>query len=399
MSIAGAMLPVLPDSWQKVQMRRVMQIENGADYKSVEVAEGGYPVYGSGGVFRRAGEFLYDGESVLFGRKGTIDRPIHVNERFWTVDTMYYTRLRDNVAGRFLYYYATTIPYWYYTTSTALPSMTQTDLAGHVMPLPPLAEQRAIAEYLDAATAKIDTLIAKQTEMIRLLEERKRAVPAESLGRIQVLAQRNGAITLCPAHDDWQSAPLRTMFDRKKDIGHSEEPMVSVFRERGVIFKDDAENLNKTAENRDIYQLIHPGWLLVNRMKAWQGSVGISDIRGITSGHYICFSPRHDVDDRYLNALLRSPAYVAAYGMLSRGVRPGQVEIDNDFLGSLPILLGPEPEQVAIARAIDDETAKIESLIAKTHEHIALAKERRSALITAAVTGQIDVRAATRGVA
>jgi len=268
------------------------------------------------------------------------------------------------------------------------------------VPLPPLGEQRAIAAYLDVATARIDMLIAKQREMIRLLDERKRAVPAGILGHIQVLAKRNGAVTLCAADDRWQSVPLRTMFDRKKDIGHPEEPMVSVFRERGVIFKGDAENLNKTAENRDIYQLVHPGWLLVNRMKAWQGSVGISGIRGITSGHYICFAPCHGADDRFLNALLRSPAYVAAYGMLSRGVRPGQIEIDNDLLGSLPVVLPPRTEQSAIASEIDDETAKIGALIAKTREHMALARERRNSLVTAAVTGQFDVHAAsTRGVA
>ena len=66
--------------------------------------------------------------------------------------------------------------------------------------------------------------------------------------------------------------------------------MLSVYRDLGVVTKDDRiDNFNKTAENRNIYQLVDDGWLIVNRMKAWQGSLGISSLRGIVSGHYICF--------------------------------------------------------------------------------------------------------------
>ena len=78
-----------------------------------------------------------------------------------------------------------------------------------------------------------------------------------------------------------------------QDVGHPDEQMLSVFRDYGVVTKDSRNNLNKTAENRNIYQLVSPGWLVTNRMKAWRGSVGISTLRGIVSGHYICFSPRH----------------------------------------------------------------------------------------------------------
>src|SRR3954462_2372494 len=100
------------------------------------------------------------------------------------------------------------------------------------------------------------------------------------------------------------------MYSREKRVGYPEEPMVSVYRDHGVIFKDSrSDNLNQTAENRNIYQLIEPGWLVCNRMKAWQGSVGVSKIRGIVSGHYICFRPRHTEDHRYLNWVFRSDTY------------------------------------------------------------------------------------------
>ncbi|MBI4941416.1 MAG: restriction endonuclease subunit S [Actinobacteria bacterium] len=157
--------------------------------------------------------------------------------------------------------------------------------------------------------------------------------------------------------------------------------MLSVFREHGVVAKDSRDNSNQTAENRSIYQLVHPGWLVTNRMKAWQGSVGISTLRGIVSGHYICFAPRHRESARYLNWLLRSSAYADGYALISRGVRIGQAEIDNDMFRVLPVLLPPHSEQEGIADFLDRETAQIDKLIAKQEQLIDTVRERRQAMV------------------
>lgn len=163
----------------------------------------------------------------------------------------------------------------------------------------------------------------------------------------------------------WRNEPLWAMFDRIKDVGHPGEEMLSVYREYGVIKKSSRDdNTNQTAENRDIYQLVDDGWFIVNRMKAWQGSVGISPWRGIVSGHYICFRPRHCEDSRFLNWLLRSDVYALEYARMSRGVRPGQIEIDNDELHGLRIALPPLDEQRRIADFLDAETARIDQLAA-----------------------------------
>jgi type I restriction enzyme S subunit len=191
---------------------------------------------------------------------------------------------------------------------------------------------------------------------------------------------------------EWTVSPLWAMFQRVKDVGHPEEPMLSVFREHGVVSKDSRENLNRTAEDRNIYQLIHPGWLAVNRMKAWQGSVGISSLRGIVSGHYICFAPTHDESPEFLNWLFRSTVYTGGYATLSRGVRPGQLEIDNDLYRQIPVLLPPLREQRAIAQFLDRETARIDALIAKQEQLIATLHERREAVVSEKLAGHPVVR-------
>ncbi|MFE9790880.1 restriction endonuclease subunit S [Streptomyces goshikiensis] len=182
------------------------------------------------------------------------------------------------------------------------------------------------------------------------------------------------------------------MYERIKDVDHPDEQMLSVFRSYGVVAKDSYQNINQTAENRSIYQLVHPGWLVTNRMKAWQGSVGISLLRGIVSGHYVCFAPRHEEDHGYLNWLFRSPPYIAGYGMISRGVRPGQAEIDNDQYRLLPVVVPPLAEQKAIAAYLDRETKKIDTLITEQQRLVEMLRERRDAIVETCIQGAESVQ-------
>lgn len=261
--------------------------------------------------------------------------------------------------------------------------------------LPTRTEQDVIVSFLDRETAEIDAFIADQEELIGLLTERRAATITHAVTKgldPSAPMKDSGVEWLGEVPSHWATRPLWSMFQRVKDVAHPEEPMLSVFREHGVVLKDQHENLNKTAENRNIYQLVGPGWLVANRMKAWQGSVGISSHRGIVSGHYICFAPRHDNSDEYLNYLFRSRPYAAGYTSLSRGVRIGQAEIDNDQYRLMPVLLPPVSEQRVIVAQVDHETAELDATIADAREAIALSKERRAALISAAVTGKIDVR-------
>jgi len=187
-----------------------------------------------------------------------------------------------------------------------------------------------------------------------------------------------------------KSVRLGTMFERKKVLGFVHEPMLSVYRERGVVLKDEALNPNRTAEDRSIYQLLEPGWLAVNRMKAWQGSLGISPLRGIISGHYICFRPRHAENDRYLHYLLRSPAYTSHFASISRGVRPGQIEIDNDELAATKVVLPPVEVQRRIADFLDDQVSRIDGICALRRRQRDLLESRRARSVGLKVAGVGD---------
>lgn len=162
--------------WQLCKLKYFATICNGKEYKDIVVHSGGYPVMGSGGEFARASKFIYDKESVLYGRKGTINKPLYVDFPFWSIDTMFYTIINDDVFPKYLWYASMMINFDYYTTSTAIPSMTQRDLGTEKIPAPPYREQKVIAANLDKKFSEIDSIIATKEQLIIELFEYKQSL-------------------------------------------------------------------------------------------------------------------------------------------------------------------------------------------------------------------------------
>ena len=171
--------------------------------------------------------------------------------------------------------------------------------------------------------------------------------------------------------------------------------MLSVYREFGVIERASRDdNANRVPDDLSKYQLVEIGDLVINKMKAWQGSLGVSDLRGITSPDYVVFRPVHSEEPRFLHSMLRMPQLTKVYLSISNGIRINQWRIEPDRFANVEVFLPPLDEQRAIVEHIAHQTAKIDAVRAATERTIALLKERRSALIAAAVTGQLDVGAA-----
>ena len=165
----------VPEHWEITLFKRKITINNGKDYKNFSDAEI-YPVIGSGGCFAYCSNYMYDGEALLLGRKGTIDKPLYVKGKFWAVDTMFYAIPHKDLHCKFSYYLALTFPFNLYSTSTSLPSLTQTDLGNIPVAFPSISEQQAIADYLDRRCSEIDELIALKQQKIEKLKEYKKSL-------------------------------------------------------------------------------------------------------------------------------------------------------------------------------------------------------------------------------
>lgn len=183
----------------------------------------------------------------------------------------------------------------------------------------------------------------------------------------------------------WAAAPLWTLYRRVARRGYESEDLLSVYRDHGVVprgFTDD--NWNRIPDDLTAYQLVKPGDLVLNKMKAWQGSLGVSQLRGIVSPAYFVFSPvRGNHDRRFLHHLLRSRPYVDSYGRMSGGIRVDQWDLDPWAFSRLVVPLPQPAEQRAIADFLDRETAKIDALIEKQNHLIDLLLERRSGALAA----------------
>ena len=152
--------------WKKTYLRDLIVIKNGKDHKKLK--NGQYPVYGSGGIMRYADSYLYDQESVLLPRKGTLNNIQFVTEPFWTVDTCYYTVVnRDKVLPYFLYCCLCKMDIQSLNTGSAVPSMTFEKYYSIEVPIPLLSTQHRIASIL----SRYDSLIENYQKQIKLLEE------------------------------------------------------------------------------------------------------------------------------------------------------------------------------------------------------------------------------------
>jgi type I restriction enzyme S subunit len=153
----------IPEDWEVKELGEVLKFGSGRDYKHLKSGE--IPVYGTGGLMTSVDEFLFNGESVGIGRKGTIDKPVYLNGKFWTVDTLFYTHSFTNTIPKFIYYQFLQIPWREYNEASGVPSLNKNNLERIKIPLPPLPEQKAIAEALsdtDAWIENLEQLIAKK---------------------------------------------------------------------------------------------------------------------------------------------------------------------------------------------------------------------------------------------
>jgi type I restriction enzyme S subunit len=195
-----------------------------------------------------------------------------------------------------------------------------------------------------------------------------------------------------PGH--WALKPLWTHFRRVKRTGFETEQLLSVYRDYGVITKASRDdNFNKPSDDLSVYQLVVPGDLAINKMKAWQGSVAISDHRGIVSPAYFVYEALHKADGRFLHYLMRSMRYITGYLSVSKGIRVNQWDLEPQLHSRMPLVVPPLPERTQIAAFLDRETAKIDELVAEQRRLMALLKEKRQAVISHAVTRGLNPHA------
>lgn len=235
----------IPDDWEVKKLGAVFDIGNGRDYKHLDT--GKIPVYGTGGLMTYVNEYLYDGETVCIGRKGTINMPQYHNGKIWTVDTLFYTYNFRKTDVKFLYYLTQRIDWNSYNTATGVPSLTSQNISNILVSFPPLHEQHRIA----SALTSIDNLISSLDKLI----EKKKNIKQ---GTMQQLL--TGKTRLKGFNEPWMEHTIDELFD----LGNGYTPSKSNpaywtngtipwfrmedIRTNGRILKDSIQHVTPEAE-------------------------------------------------------------------------------------------------------------------------------------------------------
>lgn len=394
-------LGMVPEHWEILPFKRGVSVNNGRDYKHVK-SEDGYPVIGSGGQFAYASDYLYDGEVILLGRKGTIDKPRYFSGKFWTVDTMFYAIPNQKCIAKYMYYQALTIPFSFYSTDTALPSMTQSDLGNHLMCFPPISEQRIIASYLDQKVGQIDALISEKEKMVEDLKAYRSSLITETVTKgldKEVEMKDSGVEWIGRIPSTWKSSKIGRIYS---DIGSGTTPDSN----NNLYYKEDGFNWLQTGDltdgyitetSRHISQLaidekhmrFYPvDSIVVAMYGATIGKVGFLKIETSTNQACCVLPPSENMDAMYMFYMMQASKEI----LISNSIGGGQPNISQSIIKEHIIPVPPLRIQKEIALYIQNKIGKIVSILSEQEHQLSDLKSYKSSLITEAVTGKIDLR-------
>ncbi|WP_412539997.1 restriction endonuclease subunit S [Longispora sp. K20-0274] len=257
-----------------------------------------------------------------------------------------------------------------------------TDLTKVSIPLPSVNEQREIADFLDEQTSWIDTLIDKQTQLIAILRERASAQLSSHFGAADQLRVTSVRRVLRPL--------VRPALP---GLG-----VITAYRDGAVTLRSARREGGYTfSESEAGYQEIRPGDLVFHALDGFAGACGVSDSHGMGSPVYHICEPVGDDDVEYLALLLRFLGTSGYLATQAPNVRQRSVDFRNwTTFAQVPLRIPSPAKQRSFVIYYKKQESQVRAVISKIERHIALAKERRAVLITAAVTGQIDVRTAGR---
>jgi len=282
------------------------------------------------------------------------------------------------------------------TYGTKMPRVNSVQVGNFALPIPSLTEQHTIANFLDRKTAEIDVLIAKKERLIELLQEKRAALISHAVTKgvepnVPMKGSGIPAIGQIPIH--WELNRNKLIFAEVNERSTTgTEELLTVSHLTGVTPRTEKEVNMFMAETMEGYKLCRQNDLVINTMWAWMGALGITKYDGIVSPSYNVYRLKADYVPEYLDFLYRTSNYVCEITRYSKGVWSSRLRLYPEAFFEIYTLTPPLSEQHKIAEYISQELQPLNNLVDKLQNSIEKLKEYRTALISAAVTGKIDVR-------
>jgi type I restriction enzyme S subunit len=366
-----------------------------------EAADGLYQGFSASGPDVWLEDFQFDCDGIVLSAVGArCGKTFKASGRWGAVANTHCFFLRS--AGvRDFWWYVTNREDWWEKGGTAQPFVKVADTLARKWAVPPPTEQTAIAAFLDRETAKIDALVAEQERLIALLKEKRQAVISHAVtkGLNPHAPMKDSGVPWLgevPAH--WEVLPVKAVATYNDEVlDEATEPdleidYIEISDVDEIAGVKAATHLTFAASPSRARRLIRSGDILVSTVRTYLRAIAPVPpaLDGAVASTGFCVIRARSADGAYLSYALRSEAFVAE--VIARSVGVSYPAINASDLVAIPIAMPPKVEQTAIAAFLDWETAKIDALVAEARAAITLLQERRAALISAAVTGKIDVR-------
>ncbi|MGK7872306.1 MAG: restriction endonuclease subunit S [Xenococcaceae cyanobacterium] len=400
------MFASVPSHWTGKKLGYLASLKSGESITADVIGEHGkYPVYGGNGLRGYTDSFTHSGNYVLIGRQGALCGNInYAHGEFWTSEHAVVVTPLEECDVRWLGETLRAMNLNQYSVSAAQPGISIDRISSIKIAVPPLEEQNWIGDFLDRETAEIDALVAEKERMLALLEEKREALISHVVTHgldPNASLKPSGLDWLGDIPQHWTTCQLKRTWE-SSDYGISEnirgEGDVKVLRMTCI--EDGVVDLSKggEVESVDPWLLLKEGDLLFNRTNSLDqiAKVGIVKSTPEQSTTFASYLVRIRTNDlafpEFLAAYLNSQEFLA-FARKNAIPAIGQANLSPSRYGDIKIALPPKSEQKEIISMIESERERTAELEKDLTHSITLLKERRSALITAAVTGQIDPEA------
>lgn len=404
----------VPEHWVIQKLKWFASLQSGDFITSDSIKDdGAYPVYGGNGQRGYSEAFTHSGDYVLIGRQGALCGNInYASGDFWASEHAVVVSPYKKAVTRWLGELLRSMNLNQYSVSAAQPGLAVERIIDLEIPVAPLNEQQAIAAHLDRETARIDALITKKTRFIELLREKRQALITHAVTKgldPNVKMKDSGVEWLGEVPEHWEIKPFKWYIDRNDggvwgdDPDGASDTIVLRSTEQTVDgnWKLEEPALRKLSQVDREFGALKAGDLLVTKSSGSSLHIGktslvtpeIEDLGCCYSNFMQRIRVKSSIIPRLAWFVMNNDLARRQFDFLSSSTT-GLANLNGSMIGQLIISVAPKVEQEKILAHLDRETARIDALIGKSGRSIELLKERRSALITAAVTGQIDLREA-----
>lgn len=275
------------------------------------------------------------------------------------------------------------------------PNISQEKIRNQHIVKPSLEEQQQIADYLDTQCSEIDATAEDIQKEISLLEDYKKSVITEAVTKglnPDAEMKDSGIEWIGEIPKYWKVDKIKYHLKRNEPKNPGNAIVLSVYRDYGVIPKDSRDdNHNVTSEDTSKYKYVKKGQLVINKMKAWQGSLAVSDYDGIVSPAYFIYDfIDEEYNHKYFHYLVRS-CYKEEFKRISGGIREGQWDLSPEGFSNTMVLLPSIEEQNEILDYILQKEMEIDPLIADKKRQLDILADYKKSIIYEYVTGKKEV--------